>query len=98
MDTAALVAGVAALCSTVSFARQAFQIIRTRETKDISVGMYLLTVTGFVAWTTCGVLLGKWPLIAANGICLILSSFILMMKLLPEKKKKAVAKAMTPDT
>ena len=96
MDIATLVGAVAAICSTVSFAPQAIQIIRTRKTKDISVGMYLLTVTGFIAWTTYGILLGKWPLIAANGICLVLSSFILAMKLLPQKRKEAVAKTLTP--
>lgn len=97
MDTITLIGAAAAVCSTASFAPQAIQIIRTRKTKDISVGMYLLTVTGFVAWTTYGVLLGKWPLIAANGICLVLSSFILAMKLLPQKSKNTVANSLTPD-
>jgi len=96
MNAATLVGAVAAICSTVSFAPQAVQIILTRKTKDISVGMYLLTVTGFVAWTAYGVLLGKWPLIASNGICLALSTFILVMKLLPQGKKNAVAKAAKP--
>jgi MtN3 and saliva related transmembrane protein len=97
MDTATLIGALAAICSTVSFAPQAIQIIRTRKTEDISVAMYLLTVTGFVAWTTYGVMLGKWPLIAANGICLVLSSFILAMKVLPQKSKNTVAKSLTPN-
>ena len=95
MDTVTLIGALAAICSTVSFAPQAFRVIRTRKTKDISAGMYLLTVTGFVAWTTYGALLGKWPLIASNGLCLVLSSFILAMKLLPQKSKSAVAKTLT---
>ena|ERR1700749_1777258 len=94
MDSSALIGAIAAICSTVSFAPQAIQIIRTRKTKDISVGMYLLTVTGFVAWTCYGIILQKWPLIAANGICLILSSFILLMKLLPQRSKNKVAKSI----
>ncbi|HEX2590996.1 MAG TPA: SemiSWEET transporter [Rhizomicrobium sp.] len=96
MDITTLIGALAAICSTISFAPQAIQIIRTRKTKDISVGMYLLTVTGFIAWTSYGVLLGKWPLIAANGICLVLSSFILLMKLLPQGKKNKVAKSLAP--
>jgi len=86
----------AALCSTVSFAPQAWKIIRTRETKDISAGMYLLTVTGFAAWTSYGAALGQWPLIVSNGICFVLSGFILVMKLLPQRDKDAVADAVTP--
>ncbi|MEI9997161.1 MAG: SemiSWEET transporter [Rhizomicrobium sp.] len=91
MSLIAIIGTLAALCSTISFVPQAWKIIRTRETKDISTGMYLLTVTGFAAWTTYGLLLMQWPLIAANGICLVLSAFILTMKLLPQREKNAVA-------
>lgn len=91
MSLIPIIGTLAALCSTVSFAPQAWQIIRTRETKDISTGMYLFTVTGFAAWTAYGVLLAQWPLIAANSICLVLSAFILTMKLLPQRDKDAVA-------
>ena len=36
-----------------------------------------------------------WPIIASNGICLILSAFILTMKLLPQREKEKVAEAVT---
>ncbi|HEX3666813.1 MAG TPA: SemiSWEET transporter [Rhizomicrobium sp.] len=97
MHLTPIVGGVAALCSTVSFTPQALKIIRTRETKDISVGMYLLTVAGFIAWTAYGALLMQWPLILANGICLLLSAFILTMKILPRGAKNAVAEQLAPD-
>ena len=86
-----LIGAFAAICSTVSFTPQAWKIIRTRETKDISTGMYLLTVAAFAAWLSYGIALRQWPLIAANGICFVLSAFILTMKLLPQPKKDAVA-------
>ena len=35
-----------------------------------------------------------WPLIASNSICLILSAFILTMKLLPQRQKEKVADAV----
>ncbi len=96
MNLVTVIGTIAALCSTISFAPQAWKIIRTRETKDISTGMYLFTVTGFVAWTSYGLLLTQWPLIVANGICLVLSAFILTMKLLPQKEKDAVADEIDP--
>jgi MtN3 and saliva related transmembrane protein len=89
------IGALAALASTASFAPQALKIIRTRQTKDISTGMYLLTVSAFAAWTLYGAMLGRWPLIAANSICFLLSAFILTMKLLPRAKKEAVADAIT---
>jgi MtN3 and saliva related transmembrane protein len=97
MSLETLLGAFAAFCSTASFAPQAIKIIRTRETKDISLWMYLLTVAGFAAWTSYGLVLGRWPLIAANSICLLLSGFILLMKLLPRGKKDKIADAVTPD-
>jgi MtN3 and saliva related transmembrane protein len=91
-----IIGTVAALCSTISFAPQAWKIIRTRETKDISTGMYLFTVTGFAAWLAYGALQRQWPLIASNAICLVLAAFILTMKLLPQGGKNAVADKVDP--
>jgi MtN3 and saliva related transmembrane protein len=86
-----LVGYFAALCSTASFAPQAWKIIKSRQTKDISVGMYLLTVAGFIAWTVYGISLRQWPIVGSNSICLMLSAFILMMKLLPQGRKDGIA-------
>ena len=87
----------AATLSMVSFVPQAWAIIRSRNTDGISLKTYLITVAGFVAWLAYGVLLGQWAIIVQNVICLCLSSFILAMKLLPQRKKEAVADALTPD-
>ena len=96
MNLISILGTAAAIASTVSFAPQALQIIRTRQTKDISLGMYTITVIGFALWCAYGVLLRQWPLIASNTICLALSGFILMMKLLPRRAKNKVADAVTP--
>ncbi|MBA2590122.1 MAG: SemiSWEET transporter [Alphaproteobacteria bacterium] len=98
MTPVVILGSLAAIASTVSFAPQAIKIIRTRETKDISLGMYAITVIGFALWCAYGVLLRQWPLIASNSICLLLSGFILVMKLLSPRAKKTVADAVTPKT
>jgi MtN3 and saliva related transmembrane protein len=97
-DTATVIGGIAAVASTVSFLPQAVKIIRTRDTSSISTGMYLVTVAGFTLWTGYGVLLGAWPVIASNSICLVLSAFILAMKLLPRTEKEKIADALEPVT
>ncbi len=81
----------AATLSTISFAPQAWKVIRSRKTGDISLGMYLLTVGAFALWLAFGILKREWPLVLSNGICLMLSGFILMMKILPASKRKTVA-------
>ena len=50
MTPVVILGSLAAIASTVSFAPQAVKIIRTRQTKDISLGMYAITVTAFALW------------------------------------------------
>jgi MtN3 and saliva related transmembrane protein len=82
---------LAAILSTASFAPQAWKIIRSKKTHDISLGMYVLTVAGFGSWLAFGILKREWPLVLSNSICLLLSGFILTMKLLPPSRKKKAA-------
>jgi MtN3 and saliva related transmembrane protein len=65
----------AAVASTVSFTPQAWKIIQTAETKDISAGMYVITVTAFALRAIYGGILRQWPLVASNVICFGLSGF-----------------------
>lgn len=97
MDIATILGSLAALCSTTSFAPQAWKIVRTRETDNLSVRMYAVTVIGFALWLAYGALRVEWPLIVTNAVCLGLSGFILTMKLLPQTKKNEVADALRPD-
>ena len=90
-DVISLIGAAAALCSTTSFAPQAWKVIKTRDTEAISKRTYLLTVLGFVLWTLYGLARADWPLIAANSVCLVLSSFILTMKLLSPADKNRLA-------
>ena len=97
MTVVSMVSLFAATLSMVSYLPQAWTIIRTRSTEGVSLKMYIVTVAGFVAWLGYGVLVGQWPIIVQNIICLGLSSFILTMKLLPQPQKEAVAEALTPQ-
>ncbi|MBC7905231.1 MAG: SemiSWEET transporter [Rhodospirillaceae bacterium] len=97
MDTTTVIGTLAAMASTASFAPQAWKIIKLRQTGDISSAMYALTVAGFGLWLTYGVLLGQWPLIVTNALCLLMSAFILVMSLLPQRKKDTVADVLDPD-
>jgi len=98
METADFIGWLATGASTVSFTPQAWKIIRTRRTQDISTGMYVLTVSGFLLWAVYGSMLAAWPLVTTNGVCLMLSSFILAMKLLPRRKRETVAAALDPES
>ncbi|MDZ4776876.1 MAG: SemiSWEET family transporter [Alphaproteobacteria bacterium] len=96
MDTATIIGALASVASVASFTPQVVKVVKTRDLKAISAPAYAVTVTSFALWTSYGVLLGKWPLIATNAICLVLAAFILAMKLLPQGKRDAVADAVDP--
>lgn len=70
----------AALCSMASFTPQIVKIWREKDASSVSLRMFVLTVTGFVLWTTYGVMLGSWPVTVSNAVCLTLSGVILGLK------------------
>ena len=96
MDIVTVIGSFAALASMVSFTPQAWKIIKSRQTKDLSAVMYGVTCIGFALWTSYGILLGQWPIIVTNSVCLLLAGFILTMKLLPRRAKNTVADALDP--
>lgn len=81
MNAIATSVGVfAALCSMTSFAPQIVKIWRDRDASQISLNMYLVTVTGFCLWTGYGVLIGSWPVAVSNMVCLAMSAAVLALK------------------
>ncbi|MDQ3369766.1 MAG: SemiSWEET family transporter [Myxococcota bacterium] len=80
--------------SVSAFLPQAWRIIKTRKTDDLSTGMWILQVTAFATWIAYGGFLGKLPIVIPNVICFLLAAFILTMKLLPAPKRDKVADAV----
>ncbi len=71
----------AAFCTTAAYVPQVVRIWRTRSTRDISLGMFVIMTTGVALWLVYGLLIHDVPLVAANGTTLVLSLTILVMKL-----------------
>jgi MtN3 and saliva related transmembrane protein len=63
-----------------SFAPQIVKIWRDRDASEVSLTMYLVTVTGFCLWTGYGVLIGSLPVIISNVVCLLMSAAVLALK------------------
>jgi len=81
MSLVMLIGLAAAVCTTLAYAPQVIKAWRTRQTKDISLGMFVLMVTGVMLWLVYGVLIGDVPLIVANLVTLSLAGTILVLKL-----------------
>ncbi len=76
-----LIGYAAAFLTTISFVPQAAKTIRTRDTRGISLGMYVVFTVGVACWLGYGVALRSWPMILSNIVTLGLSSTILALKL-----------------
>jgi MtN3 and saliva related transmembrane protein len=76
-----LIGLAAATCTTVAYAPQALKAWRSRSTKDVSLSMFVLMVTGIALWLVYGAMLHDLPLIVANTVTLGLAAAILACKL-----------------
>ena len=76
-----VIGAVAAICSTTSFTPQLLKIWREKASGEVSLGMYVLTVSAFALWSVYGGMLHSWPLLAANLVSLVLASAILALQL-----------------
>jgi MtN3 and saliva related transmembrane protein len=81
MSTEIIVSAVAATLTTAAFVPQALHIIRHKETRAISLFMYVSFATGVALWLVFGIMIGNWPIIVSNAITLLLALAIIAMKL-----------------
>ncbi len=75
------VSAMAATLTTIAFVPQAIHIIRHKETRAISLQMYLVFATGIAFWLIFGFMLWNWPMILSNIVTLTLALTIISMKL-----------------
>jgi MtN3 and saliva related transmembrane protein len=81
MTLTMLLGFAAATLTTLAFVPQVVRSWRTRVTRDVSLGMFLVMTTGIALWLAYGALIGDWPLIVANGVGFLLSLTVLILKI-----------------
>jgi MtN3 and saliva related transmembrane protein len=78
LDALGIVAG---MLTTVAFLPQVVKTWKSKSAKDLSLGMFLLFVSGVVLWLIYGIFNQNLPIILANAATLALSSVLLYFKL-----------------
>ena len=71
----------AAALTSASFIPQAVMTIRSRDTRGISRGMYIIFTAGVALWLAYGIAIDSLPMILANVATLVLAGTILVLKL-----------------
>jgi len=71
----------AAALTSASFIPQAVMTIRSRDTRGISRGMYIIFTVGVAFWLAYGIAIDSLPMILANVVTLGLAGTVLVLKL-----------------
>ena len=80
MDTITIVGLIAAAFTTVALLPQLIKVWKTKSTKDISIGMFMLYCGGVLLWFIYGVFRNDLAIILANSLAFIQALIILMFK------------------
>lgn len=81
MDITTLTGLAAGTFTTISFLPQVIKAWKSKSTKDISVGMYIVLAAGLLLWVFYGFAINSTPIIATNAVGLILSLVVLVLKI-----------------
>jgi MtN3 and saliva related transmembrane protein len=80
MNPITIVGLIAASFTTIALLPQLMKVWKTKSTRDISTGMFLLYSSGVFLWFVYGVYLNNLPIILANSLGFIQALVILMFK------------------
>src|SRR3954447_3409130 len=81
MSVVEAVGYAAATLTTVAFLPQAVKVLKDRDTRSLSLGMYLIFTFGVLLWTVYGAFRRDWAIVAANVVTSLLSIAILVTKI-----------------
>ena len=71
---------IAASLTTLSFVPQVVKTWKMKETRDISLSMFVLLAVGIILWTVYGFIIQDLPVILANCVSFILTAIIIFFK------------------
>jgi len=81
MEITTMIGLLAASLTTISFLPQAIKVIKTKNTSDLSLLMYVAFTSGVFLWLIYGYLINDLPVMIANSITLVFAATILFMKI-----------------
>lgn len=79
--------GLTATClTTSSFVPQVWQTWKSRDASGVSLPTFLILTIGLCMWLVYGWMIGDLPLMVGNAIMVVLTSAIVVMKLVFKKQ------------
>ncbi len=81
MELVTILGLTAGVLTTWAFLPQVIKTWKLKETRDISLLMYIILCTGVLLWLIYGLFIRDLPVILANSFTLVLASIVLFFKL-----------------
>jgi len=72
---------MAGLLTTAAFVPQVLKIIKTNDTKSLSLSMYVVFTLGIFLWGVYGIQKNDVPIMVANAVTIVLALIILIKKI-----------------
>lgn len=79
---------VGAFLSSITFIPQVVLTWKTKSAKDLSMNMLLIIFTSTIVWLVYAIPLNLIPVIIANAIILVLSSWLIYFKITHKEPKE----------
>ena len=76
-----MIGSIAGILTTLAFVPQVMKVMKTKNTKSLSLGMYSMQVIGVFLWLVHGIVIGDTALFIANVVTFFLSIIILAYKI-----------------
>jgi len=71
----------AAVTATIAVGPQVIKVCKTKNTRDLSLGTFILLLSALFLWFLYGLLIGSYPIIIGNAVGFALNIYIVVMKI-----------------
>ncbi|MCK1976811.1 SemiSWEET transporter [Jeotgalicoccus huakuii] len=88
---------LAGVLTSSAFIPQAFKVIKTQRTQDISIPMYSLSTTGVLVWVIYGILIGDLAIFLTNVVTFIPAVIILIVSIRNYRVEKSEKKIVVEN-
>ena len=76
-----IVGFAAGTLTTLALVPQAVKALKTKSTRDVSLGWSITLTMGVFLWLMYGLLINSLPIVIANSVTFILSLIVLILKI-----------------
>jgi MtN3 and saliva related transmembrane protein len=76
MELQQIIGLTAGAFTTLSFLPQVIHTVKTKSSRDLSLGMVCFFVIGIIMWLIYGIMARAWPIILSNAVTFVLASVL----------------------